>query len=105
MIESERRNIIALWLAQVVSQSGDAIYQLALLWLILDITDSTIITGLAAMSAYFPALIFGLIAGVFSDRKNKLHLMILSNAAQAFTVILIPIIIYLKSRMFGLYVS
>mgnify|MGYP001185323161 FL=1 len=96
MIESERRNIITLWLAQVVSQSGDAIYQLALLWLILDITDSTIITGIAAMSAYFPALIFGLIAGVFSDRKNKLHLMILSNAAQAFTVILIPIVIYLK---------
>ena len=94
MKKYQNRNLGLLWSAQAISQSGDAIYQLALIWLVLDMTNSSIITGIVAMSAYLPALIFGLYAGVFSDRLNRLRLMIFANAGQALTVLLIPLFLW-----------
>ncbi len=91
---SINRDIGILWLAQLVSGMGDAIYQIALMWLVLDLTGSTTITGLVAMSAYLPAMLFGLYAGVLSDRHNRMGLMILSNASQALTVGMVPILIF-----------
>ena len=67
MLQEEKKNLRVLWLAQTISQAGDSIYQLALLWLVLEMTQSSIITGIIAMSAYLPALIFGLYSGVLSD--------------------------------------
>lgn len=89
-----KRNITVLWLAQLVSSMGDAIYQLALVWLILDITASPIITGLVAMSAYLPAMLFGLVGGVMADRYNRLKIMHSANISQALTVLIIPITLF-----------
>ena len=91
---NQKHNLAFLWSAQTISQAGDAIYQLALLWLVLDITNSTVITGLIAMSAYLPALIFGLYAGVISDRVNRFRLMIFANGGQALTVLIIPLFLW-----------
>ena len=62
MKKDQNHNLALLWSAQAISQAGDAIYQLALIWLVLDMTNSSVITGIVAMSAYLPALIFGLYA-------------------------------------------
>jgi len=94
MKKDQNHNLALLWSAQAISQSGDAIYQLALIWLVLDVTNSSIITGIVAMSAYLPALIFGLYSGVYSDRFNRLRLMIFANAGQALTVFLIPLFLW-----------
>ena len=94
MKKDQNHNLALLWSSQAISQAGDAIYQLALIWLVLDMTNSSIITGIVAMSAYLPALIFGLYAGVFSDRLNRLRLMIFANAGQALTVLLIPLLLW-----------
>ncbi|NQT97096.1 MAG: MFS transporter [Candidatus Marinimicrobia bacterium] len=95
MILPERKNIFLIWLAQLISSAGDAIYQIALIWLVLDITGSNTITGLVVLSAYLPAMLFGLMAGVMADRYNRIRLMLLSNFSQAFTVILIPVLLSL----------
>ncbi len=89
-----RHNIALLWSAQLVSGMGDAIYQIALMWLVLDLTGSPAIAGLVAMSAYLPAMIFGLYAGVLSDRHSRMRLMILSNISQSLTVALIPVLLF-----------
>ena len=93
-MQQQQRNISLLWLAQVVSTAGDAIYQIALLWLVLDITGSSTITGLIAMAAFLPAMLFGLYAGVIADKYNRKLIMIFSNLSQALTVIIIPIMLY-----------
>ena len=54
------RNIFNLWSGQIVSQSGDSIYEIALLWILLELTGSNSTTGLIAMAGYLPALLFGL---------------------------------------------
>ena len=50
------RNLMLLWGGLVISHGGDAIYQLALPWLILELTGSKTITSLVALSAYLPAV-------------------------------------------------
>ena len=90
----QQRNISLLWLAQIISTAGDAIYQIALFWLVLDITGSSTTTGLIAMAAFLPAMLFGLYAGVIADKYNRKLIMIFSNLSQALTVIIIPIILY-----------
>lgn len=94
MTPNTTRQLAFLWSAQMISVAGDSIYQIALIWLILDITGSSTVTGLVAMSTYLPAMVFGLLAGVFADRYNRMGLMILSNLSQAMTVIMIPILLY-----------
>lgn len=86
------RNVTVLWLAQLITAMGDAIYQLALIWLILDMTGSSIITGLVAMGAYLPAMLFGLLGGVFADKYNRLNH--LANISQSLTVLVIPLTLY-----------
>ena len=88
------RNVTVLWLAQLITAMGDAIYQLALIWLILDMTGSSIITGLVAMGAYLPAMLFGLLGGVFADKYNRLNIMHLANISQSLTVLVIPLTLY-----------
>ncbi|RMF08310.1 MAG: MFS transporter [Candidatus Neomarinimicrobiota bacterium] len=83
-----------LWSAQTITAMGDAIYQIALVWLILDLTGNAAVTGLVAMSAYLPALVFGLWAGVFADRHHRLPIMLFSQISQALTVAFIPLIIW-----------
>ena len=73
---SNNKNTILLWSAQMISGAGDAMYQLALLWVVLDITGSSMITGFVVMSAHLPAIIFGLYSGVLSDKFNRFPLMI-----------------------------
>ncbi len=93
MYKQTKHNVLILWLAQLVSGMGDAIYQIALMWLVLDLTGSAAVTGLVAMSAYLPAMLLGLFAGVITDRHNRMSIMILSNMSQALTVGIIPIMI------------
>ncbi len=93
-MQYQKRNISLLWSAQIISVAGDAVYQIALLWLVLDITGSSTTTGLVAMAAFLPAMLFGLYAGVAADKYNRKFIMIFSNLSQALTVILIPLMLY-----------
>ncbi len=102
---SSVKRLVPLWSAQLISSTGDAIYQIALIWLVLDITGSATITGLVALSAHLPAMLFGLLAGVFADRYHRLRLMLFSNITQAAIVFTIPILLglgYENITMIGL---
>ena len=92
------KNVSLLWFAQTVSQSGDSIYQLALIWLVLEITNSSIVTGFIAMCAYVPAVMFGLFSGVITDRFDRFKIMIFSNLSQALIVLGIPLIIIMDHK-------
>ena len=60
-------------------------------------TGSTAVTGVVAMSAYLPAILFGVLAGVLADRHNRMKLMLISNFSQAITVAVIPILLFSRN--------
>lgn len=72
-----------LWAAQFLSQFGDSVFQIAFLWLILDLTGSKAASGAAATISYLPALVFGLVAGLLVDRWNRRLVMAWADAGRA----------------------
>jgi MFS family permease len=84
------RQLGFLWIGQVVSQTGDSVYQIGLLWLMLEMTGRKSLTGLAAATLFLPTLLFGLPAGVLVDRVSKRRLMIGADALRAALVLTIP---------------
>jgi DHA3 family macrolide efflux protein-like MFS transporter len=65
-----------------VSQSGDYIFDVALLWLVLVTTGSTLLVGLTQAVVVLPQVLAGPIAGVYADRLNRRNIMIASNVVQ-----------------------
>lgn len=88
----QNRNLTLLWLGQTISQSGDSIYQIGLLWLVLELTGSESTTGLVTMAAYLPAVLMSLFAGVTADRRDRRQVMLLSDALRTLTVLMIPLL-------------
>ena len=84
------RRLGLLWIGQVISQAGDSVYQIGLLWLMLEMTGKKSLAGLAAASLFLPTLLFGLPAGVLVDRVCKRRLMIGTDALRAALVLTIP---------------
>jgi len=64
-----------LWAAQFLSQFGDSLFQIAFVWLVLDLTGSKAATGAAATVSYLPALLFGVLAGLLVDRWDRRWVM------------------------------
>ena len=87
----KNRNFAFMWFGHLISHAGDAVFMIALPWLMLDITGSKSLTSLVSMSAYLPAVLFGLFAGVLVDRYNRKWIMIYSDILRALLVAIIPL--------------
>ncbi|MCF7826231.1 MAG: MFS transporter [Candidatus Marinimicrobia bacterium] len=85
------RNISFLWLGQLISQAGDSVTHMAVIWLMLELTGSPSLTGFIAFAATAPALIFGLFSGVLADHYRRRTLMLISDLARFFLILLIPL--------------
>jgi len=95
-LKLERKNLRFLWVGQLISQAGDAITHLAVLWLVLELTGSNSLTGLVAFAATLPMLLFSPGAGVLVDRIPRKQILILSDGARFFLVLSIPVLYQLE---------
>jgi len=77
------RDFRAVWLGETVSMLGDQFYLVALPWLTLALTGSSLALGLVLMSAAVPRAALMLVGGVLSDRHDPRTIMIASSAARA----------------------
>lgn len=92
------RSFVYLWAGQLVSQSGDAVFDVALLWLVLVTTGSTVLVGLTQAAVLLPAVLASPIAGVYADRVNRRNVMVLSNLAQG-AVTAVVSLLYISSSL------
>jgi MFS family permease len=69
------RNYRLLWTGTVISQSGDWMDQIALNWLVYDLTGSAFALGLVNLCRLSPILFFTLVGGVVADRVERRKLM------------------------------
>ena len=90
-----QRNFGLLWVGQNISMIGDWVLFVALPFYIFALTGSTLATGIMFIVQTLPRLFFGSVAGVFVDRWNRKHTMVIVNLIQA--LILVPLFL-LHSR-------
>ena len=87
----KNKNFGFLWVGHLISHAGDAVYMIALPWLMLELTGNKSLTSYIAMSAYLPVVLFGLVAGVLVDRYNRKWIMIFSDILRALLVSIVPL--------------
>ncbi|MBE0467886.1 MAG: MFS transporter, partial [Candidatus Desulforudis sp.] len=61
------RNFRLYWLGQSVSLVGTWIQNVALSWLVLELTNSAFLLGLVGAAQFAPVLLFSLVGGVIAD--------------------------------------
>jgi MFS family permease len=70
------RNFRVYWLGQSVSLVGTWIQNVALAWLVLELTGSPLLLGLVGAAQFAPIMLFSLLGGVVADRIAKRRLII-----------------------------
>jgi len=69
------RNYRLLWIGSLISSSGDWMDQVALNWLVYELTGSAFSLGLLNLCRLVPILVFTLIGGVVADRFERRRLL------------------------------
>ena len=80
------RSFRVIWIGESVSMLGDQFYLVALPWLTLELTGSTLALGLVLMAAAIPRAALMLLGGAVSDRVEPRMVMMASSAARAVLV-------------------
>jgi len=76
-----------LWLAQIVSDVGDSLALVTLLFLVQRLTGSTVALAGVAIAIAVPSLMFGLVSGVFVDRWDRRKVMVVSDVLRGVVVL------------------
>jgi MFS family permease len=86
----KNRNVVWLVIGQAISQVGDGLSKVALLWFVYDLTGSAMKMTMIGILQTIPPLVFGPFAGVLLDRVPKRSAMIVIDTVRAGLLALIP---------------
>jgi MFS family permease len=101
-----------LWSGQTVSRLGDALYQLALSWWVLEKTGSATTMGMVLVFSFAPSILLAILGGVIVDRLPRFRIMLVSDLVRGLIVALVAVLafydrlevwhIYIASLLFGI---
>lgn len=86
------RDFGSLWAGQVISQIGDGLNKVALLWFVYDLTGSALKMTFIGLLQTIPPLVLGPLIGVYLDRLPKKPVMIWIDLLRTLLVLLIPVL-------------
>lgn len=86
------RNFRMLWASQAVSQIGDGLTKVALLWFVYQLTGSVLKMTIIGLLQTIPPLVLSPVVGVYLDRLPKKPVMVILDVIRAFLIALIPIL-------------
>ena len=98
-MQNQKNFTTFLWGAPFIGSIGRSVYDMAIIWLILDITNSEKYTGLIAMTTYLPAIFFGLFIGALVDMYSKTRVMAFATSMQAIAVLGVPLFLLFDIRL------
>ena len=85
-----------LWLGSTLSLLGDQFYLVALPWLVLHLTGSSLALGTMLMAAAIPRAALMLVGGVVTDRVSPRRVLIMTAATRAVFVGTMAVLLWLK---------
>ena len=101
----KNRNFLRLWLAQIISQFGDRINQMALIGLIASRTPGSTL-GLAKLLSFTiaPVFIIGPVAGAFVDRWDRRQTLFFCDILRCLLVLSIPLVFIYQHSILPIYI-
>jgi len=94
------RPFFLVWLAQLISQSGDFIFDVALIWFVLEITHSALAVAVVVTGAILPNVILGPFLGVYVDRWDRRRTLVATNVGQGLIVAALAVFVALGRATF-----
>lgn len=86
------KNFFILWQGQLVSSLGDAIYEIALGFWVLMVTDSTALMGTLMAVSMIPRIIISPFAGVLIDRSERKYIIVAMDLIRGVVITLVGIL-------------
>ena len=83
------KELATLWIGQVFSAIGDALYEVAITWFAVKALGNR--AGLIVAAGSGSALMFSLFGGVYADRWNRRRTMVAVDILRAFIVLSLPV--------------
>ena len=92
------RNFRLLWMGAFASSVGTWMQRVAQAWLIVTMTGSrsAFFLGLDSFLGELPLLLFTTIGGVFADRRDRRHMILMSQTIQTLVALLLAALIYTR---------
>lgn len=90
-----RPHLALLWTSQVLSALGDYLYQIAIVWIAVNVVGSG--AGLVAAAEAGSLFLWGLFGGVYADRWNRRIVMIWVDTLRALAVLLLAALALTRS--------
>ena len=98
------RNYRLFFTGQIVSVSGTWMQNIALAWLVIELTHSPIAVGALAFCRFIPFTVFGLFAGVLADRIDNRRLVITTQSvSMALSAILAVLVLTGMATLWVVY--
>jgi MFS family permease len=85
-----------LWIGNTISWTGDQFYLVALPWLVLSLTGSSIVLGAIEMLAAIPRAALMLVGGAVSDRASPRRILILTGFVRSLFVGAVAALLFLR---------
>jgi MFS family permease len=76
------RNFSLFWSGALVSNVGTWLQNVAMSWLVLEITDSAFWVSMVTFCQFIPTLIFGLFGGLLADRRDRRLVLLVTQSTQ-----------------------
>ena len=96
------RNYRLFFAGQVVSVSGTWMQNIAMAWLVLELTGSPVAVGILALCQFLPFTVFGLFAGTVVDRLDPRRIVIGTQAAAMVLASVLAAVVLLGDATVGL---
>lgn len=88
------RNFRRLWVAQIISETGDWFYMVALYAMLLEFTGSAEVLGIAFLLQVLPQALTGPIAGVINDHFSRKRVMVFTELSR---FVIIACVLFVRS--------
>jgi MFS family permease len=88
------RNFRLFFTGQSISLIGTWIQQIAMPWLVYDVSHSVFLLGVVSFTGQVPTLILGSFVGVLSDRWNRYHALIVTQSLSMIQALVLAFIIF-----------
>ena len=86
------RNYRLFFVGQITSVTGTWMQNVAMAWLVLELTGSPVAVGILVLCQFLPFSVLGLFAGVFADRLDPRRLVMATQAAAMVTATLLALL-------------
>ena len=92
------RDFRLVWMGAFTSSVGTWVQKVAQAWLIVTMTGSrsAFFVGLDSFLGELPLLLFSMLGGVFADRRDRRHMILMSQSIQMLVALVLAVLIYTR---------